>query len=51
MEQDDLVIEELLKDVDVTGNPGVFWTIVGTAALLSLFVVETVWRLANRLRR
>jgi len=51
MEQDDLVIEELLKDVDVTGNPGVYWYIVGTAALLSLFVVDAVWRLVNRLKR
>jgi hypothetical protein len=51
MEQDDLTIEELLRDVDVRGNPGVFWTIVGAVSVLSLFVIGEVWRLYYRIRR
>jgi len=44
-EYDDLAVEELLKDVDVLGKPGIFWYFVGTVTLLSSFVVGAVWRL------
>ena len=43
-------LEPLLKDIDVLGNPGFYWYIVGAASLLSLFAVTAVWRLANRVR-
>lgn len=43
-------LEPLLRDVDVLGSPGIFWTIVGTAAMLSLFAVTAIWRLYYRLK-
>ena len=47
---DDLTIEELLKDVDVLGKPGIYWTAIGTAIVLSLCAATGIWRLSCWMR-